>query len=420
MVSVLGVSVGASAVRVAYPDDEGAVFRSFPVDAAREHPEHVVADAIGTVMAERDADDAVQVFGVAYRDEAQVAAVQAAIDCRLVPEVTAALRMLEASGQLGDHSTLVFYDLGSSGLTVTVVDRLTGTVLGTARTDEISGDVVDRLIRDHQLDEKRIAPPADAAAGSALDARCRRAKEELSTNTAVCVPGDGGLLLLSQDILDSLIVRHVEASARLAREVIESSGRAADAVVLIGGGAHIPLVASLMESWLALPVIVPAQPELVAAEGAALLAQEHSGTSDRIGAEGFAKPVIRGGALAGGALAVVAVIGLGLGVGGSHLQSSDGDARPVATEPSNAEVSPSPAAGTGVDATAVRRGVGSRRGRAGGECAGTCSRACPCAAPPHSRSAADSAADTPAAPAASPAAPNSRPLATGSNDAACP
>lgn len=342
MVSVLGVSVGASAVRVAYPDDEGAVFRSFPVDAASEHPEHVVADAIGTVMAERAAaDDDVQVFGVAYRDEAQAAAVQAAIDCRLVPEVTAALRMLEASGQLGDHSTLVFYDLGSSGLTVTVVDRLTCTVLGTARTDEISGDVVDRLIRDHQLDEKRIAPPADAAAESALEARCRRAKEELSTNTAVCVPGDGGLLLLSQDILDSLIVRHVEASARLAREVIESSGRAADAVVLIGGGAHIPLVASLMESWLALPVIVPAQPELVAAEGAALLAQEHSGTSHRIGAGGFAKPVIRGGALAGGALAVVAVIGLG--VGGSHLQSSDGDARPVATQPSDVDVSPSPA-----------------------------------------------------------------------------
>ncbi|QDQ89494.1 Hsp70 family protein [Rhodococcus sp. WB9] len=343
MVSVLGVSVGASAVRVAYPDDEGAIFRSFPVDAASEHPEHVVADAIGTVMAERAGADDVRVFGVAYRDEAQAAAVRAAIDCRLVPEVTAALRMLEASRQLGDHSTLVFYDLGSSGLTVTVVDRLTGTVLGTARTDEISGDVVDRLIRDHQLDEKRIAPPADAAAESALDARCRRAKEELSTNTAVCVPGDGGLLLLSQDILDSLIVRHVEASARLAREVIESSGRAADAVVLIGGGAHIPLVASLMESWLALPVIVPAQPELVAAEGAALLAQEHSGTSHRIGAGGFAKPVIRGGALAGGALAVVAVIGLGLGVGGSQLQSSDGDARPVATQPSDAEMSPSPA-----------------------------------------------------------------------------
>ncbi|AII07376.1 Hsp70 family protein [Rhodococcus opacus] len=340
MVSVLGVSVGASAVRVAYPDDEGAVIRTFPVDAAREHPEHVVADAIETVIAERPVDD-VQVFGVAYRDEAQAVAVQAAIDCRLVPEVTAALRMLEASGQLGDQATLVFYDLGSSGLTVTVVDRLTGAVLGTARTDEISGDVVDRLIRDHQLDEKRIAPPADEVAESELDARCRRAKEELSTNTAVCVPGDGGLLLLSQDILDSLIVRRVEASARLAREVIESSGRAADAVVLIGGGAHIPLVASLMESWLALPVIVPAQPELVAAEGAALLAQE--GTPDRNGAERFAKPVIRGSVLAGGALAVVAVIGLGLGVGGSHLQSSDGDARPVATQPSNADVSPSPA-----------------------------------------------------------------------------
>ncbi|MDT2004884.1 Hsp70 family protein [Rhodococcus opacus] len=343
MVSVLGVSVGASAVRVAHPDDRGAASWTFPVDAARERPEELVVDSVETVIAEHAADE-VHAIGVAYRDQAQAAAVQAAMaDCRLVPEVTAALRMLETSGELGDHSTLVLYDLGSSGLTVTVVDRATGTVLGTSRTDEIGGDLVDRLIRDHQLEGKRIAAPADEAGESELAARCRRAKEELSTNTAVCVPGNGGLLLLSQDILDSLIVRHVEASARLAREVIESSGRSPDAVVLIGGGAHIPLVASLMESWLALPVIVPAQPELVAAEGAALVAQEHSDTADRLPSQKFVRPAIRGGAIAGGALAVVAVIGLGLGVGGSHLQSSDGDARPVATQPSNAEVSPSPA-----------------------------------------------------------------------------
>ena len=341
MVSVLGVSVGASAVRVACPDDEGAVFRSFPVDSVDTHPEQLVADSIGTVMAECPAADEVQAIGVAYRDPAQAAAVQATMgDCRLVPEVTAVLRQLEASGQLGDHSTLVFYDLGSSGLTVTVVDRLTGEALGAARTDEISGDGIDRLIRDHQLAQERIARPADEAAESALTERCRRAKEELSTNTAVCVPGDGGLLLLSQDNLDSLIVRPVEASARLAREVIDSSGRRPDAVVLIGGGAHIPLVASLMESWLALPVIVPAQPELVAAEGAAVVAQEHSGRAGApLSAEKFAKPVIRAGALAGGALAVVAVIGLGLGFGS---QSSDGDARPAATQPTAEKASPAP------------------------------------------------------------------------------
>ena len=343
MVSALGVSVGASAVRVAYPDDEGAVFRSFPVDSPHTHPEQLVADSIETVMAECPAADEVQAIGVAYRDQAQAAAVQAAMgDCRLVPEVTAVLRQLEASGQLGDHSTLVFYDLGSSGLTVTVVDRLTGEALGAARTDEISGDGIDRLIRDHQLEQERIARPADEAAEWALTERCRRAKEELSTNTAVCVPGDGGLLLLSQDNLDSLIVRPVEASARLAREVIASSGRRPDAVVLIGGGAYIPLVASLMESWLALPVIVPAQPELVAAEGAAVLAQEHSGSFGAgPAAEKFAKPVIRAGALAGGALAVVAVIGLGLGYG-NHVRGAEGEAQPAATQPSAEEASSSP------------------------------------------------------------------------------
>ena len=90
------------------------------------------------------------------------------------------------------------------------------------------------------------------------------------------MPGEGRLLLLSQDGFDSLIVGPVETSARLTREVIRRSGRLPDAAVLIGGGAHIPLVTSVMESWLDLPVIVPAQPELVAAEGAALLARPTS------------------------------------------------------------------------------------------------------------------------------------------------
>jgi hypothetical protein len=91
------------------------------------------------------------------------------------------------------------------------------------------------------------------------------------------MPGEGGLVLLSQDSFDSLIDGAVKSSARLAREVIERSGRTPDAAVLIGGGANIPLVTSVMESWLDLPVIVPAQPELVAAEGAALLAVPAAG-----------------------------------------------------------------------------------------------------------------------------------------------
>jgi hypothetical protein len=343
MTSVLGVSVGASAVRVACRDAAdsvdatGPIFRSTAVSATLERPEDVAAESIGTALGDGEDLGEVQAIGVAYQDEAQADAVEAALarehigNVHLVPEVTAALEMLEVSGDLGNHSTLVFYDLGSSGLTVTVVERSTGTVLDSARTDEISGDLVDRLIRDQQLELQKIAQPADEAAALELDARCRLAKEQLSSTGAVCVPGDGGLLLLSQDTFESLIQGPVETSARITRDVIHRSGRLPDAAVLIGGGAYIPLVTSVMESWLKMPVIVPEQPELVAAEGAALLAQH--APAEVVAVPEPPKSRRRGAVLAGGALAAVAALGLVLGVGGDVLEGSEKDPQPDPTEP---------------------------------------------------------------------------------------
>ncbi|MDI9948795.1 Hsp70 family protein [Rhodococcus sp. IEGM 1305] len=394
MSSVLGVSVGASAVRLARPDsvnrdDAGSRlvpdFRAQVVAAGRDLPEELAAESIGVVLAGAPDAGQVRATGVAYRDEAQAGAVQAAmarqqlVNYQLVTEASAALKFLDVSGALGDHATLVFYDLGSSGLTVSVVDRATGEVVETVRTDTVSGDVFDRLIRDNQLENKRIEEPGDAAAGLALDLRCREAKERLSTGGAVAVPGDGGLLLLSRDVFDALIGVTVESSARLARDVVTRSGRTADAVVLIGGGARIPLVRSVLQSWLGLPVVVPDHPELVAAQGAALLAQQvvqppaevarvlpppytpqsapdavlstyqaPSATVARTGApsstpswlsaaapppsQQVAKPQIRGAALAGSALAVVAVIGLGLGYGKNLLARTEGSSQPVTTQ----------------------------------------------------------------------------------------
>ncbi|MDV7357701.1 Hsp70 family protein [Rhodococcus oxybenzonivorans] len=412
MSSVLGVSVGASAVRLARPDsvtreDSGhrvlPDFRAQVVAAGRELPEDLAAESIGVVLAGGFDNREVHATGVAYRDEAQAGAVQAAMarqqlgNYQLVPEASAALTVLDAAGALGDHSTLVFYDLGSSGLTVSVVDRETGAVVESTRTDTVSGDLFDRLIRDNQLVNKRISTPHDAAASHALDLRCREAKERLSVGGAVAVPGDGGLLLLSRDVFDSLIGVTVESSARLARDVIARSGRIPDAVVLTGGGARIPLVRAVLESWLALPVIVPDHPELVAAQGAALLAQRAqqqqapggvtvlpppgvdatmspyaavpagptvlpldyddasvprqapgpsggrssglSSTPSWLSAaapppsQRVAKVQIRGAALAGGALAVIALIGLGLGYGSTLLNSTEGTSQPVTTQP---------------------------------------------------------------------------------------
>ncbi len=123
MTSVLGVSVGASAVRVARRDTEsldGPIFRSRPVTATLERPEEPAAESIATALTETDEIGEVHAIGVAYRNEAQAGAAHAAMtrldidNFHVVPpEVTAALGMLETSGSLGETQTLVFYDLAA-------------------------------------------------------------------------------------------------------------------------------------------------------------------------------------------------------------------------------------------------------------------------------------------------------------------
>lgn len=279
MSSVLGVSVGASAVRLAHPEftnRERGRFLSQAVDHSGR-PEESAAESIGVVLT-GDADPGrVQRAGVAYRDEVQAGAVHAAMarqnlrNYQLVPEIKATLWALEHAGVLGAAQTPLIYDLGSSGLTISVVDRASGDVIESLRTDVVGGDLFDRIVRDNQVSAERLRAPRTEAESRALDAQCRTAKEQLSHSGAVCVPGGSGLLLLSRDVFDSLVTVAVESSARLVRDVVSRLPRTPDVLVLVGGGAHIPLVRSILESWIALPVVVPEFPELVAAQGAALL-----------------------------------------------------------------------------------------------------------------------------------------------------
>ncbi|CCQ13491.1 putative uncharacterized protein [Rhodococcus sp. AW25M09] len=369
MTEVLGVSVGASAVRMARPDvrpqNSGRMgFHHDTVDAYWERAEDLAAESIGVVLSQPGDGGPVQATGVAYRDQQQFGEIQQAMasqrlyNYRLVPEARAALQYLEASGELGHFGTVGIYDLGSSGLTISVIDRGTGQVLLAERTIDISGDDFDRLISDNQL-AKQGVDIADNQELSEFTARCRVAKEQLSTSGAVCLPGDGGVILISREAFESLVTVPIEYSARLVRDVISRSPKHVDALVLIGGGARIPLVGSILDAWIGLPVITPADPESVAARGAALLATPVADAARRAApapapaqgvrqsaaepaslsgapewlspepaAEGPAdsKRKVRGAVLVAGGLVAVAALGLSLGYGGG------------ATEPTSAPV----------------------------------------------------------------------------------
>ncbi len=196
---VLGVTVGASAVRLARPgtpDHSGPVFRSRAVDRGREIPEEVAAEATGVALTE-NADLGSNTV-VAYRDQAQAGALQTAFEQKgidnfeLVPEVVATLRMLEESGALTDQSTLVVVDIGSSGSTISIVDRQMRSTVVTARSTRVSGDHFDELVYSDQTVRRRIATPADPGGDAELQARCRLAKEQLSSRSAVCLPAPAG------------------------------------------------------------------------------------------------------------------------------------------------------------------------------------------------------------------------------------
>ncbi|WP_138996078.1 Hsp70 family protein [Rhodococcus zopfii] len=415
MSSVLGVTVGESAVRIVRPIDRTAPSAGYQfqvVDAGRDDPARLAAQTLGVLCQTGVAGEPIDTVGMVYRDAAQADRIRAAMAEQgldrfgLVSESEAALAYLRASGELCTD-TAVFYDLGDSGLTVTVVDLPSGEVLA-GRTDTVGGRVFDAAIRAHQLGTNGVWLPDDPATSTEFDAQCREAKEQLSASDAVAVPGAAGLILMSRDTFDPLIAQCVESSARFVRDIVERAGRDPEALVLLGGGAHIPLVQEVLRSWLKLPLVVPHEPELVLAKGGALLAGRPKDSvqsvsmhvvppsaTERIarptgtpaGASGFASadqrtdPIARpkeqpaasadsegtrswrgiftargpkvsgkqisGAGLAGTALMVVALIGVALGAGNTVFGSTPADesapAETVVTPPPSSKPQPKPA-----------------------------------------------------------------------------
>ncbi|ONM49455.1 Hsp70 family protein [Nocardia donostiensis] len=371
MSSVLGVSVGAGAIRLARPlsgNPSGQLaaesFELQAIPVTGQQPGELAAETIGVTL---EATPGINATAIAYRGDQHASALRAAMarqqitNYQLVPEIDAALAYAENSGELQGVASLVVYDLGSSGLSVSLVDVPSRQLRHTERTSDISGDYIDSLIREQQIASGRIAHPHDPSGLAELDTLCRVAKEQLSTNTAVALPSEHGLVLLAQENFESLINLAIESSARITREVIARSERPAQAVLAIGGGSRIPLVAEVLRHRLGIPVVVPDSPETVMARGAALLARpvqparppapaglppgfdndqmspawltEHARRQDR--------REVSGAVLTVSALAVLAALGLGLGYGPQVLeQDSQGSDDYTTTVPTT--ISPTP------------------------------------------------------------------------------
>ncbi|MBC7301694.1 MAG: Hsp70 family protein [Nocardia sp.] len=275
--------MGAGTVRFARPQ-HGSPHGSVPpssfelqsISMPEQQAEEAAAEAIAAMLA---ASPEVGATTITFRSEPQARAVRAAMARRqltnyqLVPEAVAAVHFAHATSDLREVSTLAVYDLGSSGLTVSVINARTSDVYQCERISDISGDYLDSLIREQQIASGRIAHPADPAGLAALDGLCRAAKEQLSNSNAVALPSEQGLVLLTQENFESLMMLAIESSARMTRDVIIRAQHPVQAVLVLGGGARIPLIARVLERTIGVPVIVPAEPEAALARGAALLAR---------------------------------------------------------------------------------------------------------------------------------------------------
>ncbi|WP_186628710.1 Hsp70 family protein [Rhodococcus sp. BP22] len=290
MTVLLGVSMGAHAVRMAQPRNGTAnarvsstrlleapqqlFFHNQVIDTVDDHVEYLAAESISALAAESEPS---MTTGVAYRDAHQADTLHRALEnqhlqnYRLVPEVEAVLEYLVVSGEAAGFSTVALFDLGSSGLNVSVVNLAARRVVVTQRSSAFSGDLIDELLRDNQL--ARLGKPSDAADMDLFERRCRVAKERLSSNDAVCLPDESGMILLSRDNFEALIADHIDQAIEFARSVLIEANVPIDAVVLIGGGSRIPLVRERVGPSLHLPAITPNEPETVSARGAALSAR---------------------------------------------------------------------------------------------------------------------------------------------------
>ncbi|WP_141136475.1 rod shape-determining protein [Rhodococcoides kyotonense] len=209
---------------------------------------------------------------IAYRVSEDADAITAHGDARpsaLVHETDAQLRYLRFTGTVPNHGSTVVCDMGSTGMTASVVDLAGGETVTARRTSTFCGDDLDHLIRRH-LASNGVRIGVD---------RSRLLKEQLGIGGVVNAhnaDGPGHHVLTRKDFED-MIAGPVRYATMVVDQTIELSGVKPSSIVLVGGGANVSSIGASFERHIGLRTHVPDRPELVSARGAALLSVDQQG-----------------------------------------------------------------------------------------------------------------------------------------------
>lgn len=279
MVSSVGMSMGTSGIRgVRTSDGQSFVAEWFPSVGPVPDAEDV-AHAIRAIV---DRPDAPHSLGVAFPDPDYSAALKSALveeyvsEVHIISEISGAIEKLRSDPEF-KYRTVALYDLGATGLEMTVADIDSGTIYATTRSSELSGSGIDLTVREHLLTLDILAVPRNDEEEMSMLEFSKEIKEALSTHEATQT-SDGQFRLMDRRMFDLQIIRSAERSAIALRDLTEMSEIPPEVVVAIGGGARIPLIQDVLRRYLRIPVVVPDSPELISAEGAALYATRVDGT----------------------------------------------------------------------------------------------------------------------------------------------
>ncbi|MFC9892149.1 Hsp70 family protein [Nocardia sp. NPDC127579] len=272
MVLVLGVSAGAGGARAVLTHSDQPHLP--PIDRCRVPRragggvEEAVFEAIRRMR--RSADQRGELItgtAVTCRCPLHAEAIRAAAGhtpLTVVSEPLAQLRYLRFTGRLPEDGTVLLYDLGSSGLTITHADCRTDSVLSSKRSTVLGGDGFDALLR-WQLARDGVLTDKGT---------CRKHREALSTDRVVTATdsASGGRAVLTRSDITELCAAGIHHSVSFVHQLIEQAETAPDAMVLLGGCTRSPSIQETLAEDIELPIVVHPEPETVSARGAVLLA----------------------------------------------------------------------------------------------------------------------------------------------------
>ncbi len=274
MVLVLGVSAGAGGARAMLTHSDQPHLP--PIDRCQvprragggvEEPVFEAIRQMRAAAARRD--ELITGTAVTCRCPLHAVAIRTAAGrtrLTIVDEPLAQLRYLRFTGRLCTTGSVILYDLGSSGLTITHADCRTDTILSSKRSTVLGGDGYDALLR-WQL-----------ARGGVLTDKptSRRHREELSSARVITAmdTSSGGRAVVTRSDLAELCAAGIHHSASFVRQLIQETGIQPEALILLGGCTRNPDIREELSEMIELPVIYDEEPECVSARGAVLLAAE--------------------------------------------------------------------------------------------------------------------------------------------------